>query len=128
MGGLPLAALDVPLLVPCSRGSLSCDLTVDLGSDREEEGACAPAGPTASTCPVSSILSARPVPVPSLAGCTVQSTFGSQLRINAPFSFSHLSKFLEKWQLRFVHCWTKAWLNTWERIWGSGEVEEKPQS
>lgn len=39
-----MAALDVPLLVPCSRGSLSCDLTIDLGSDREEEGACSEQG------------------------------------------------------------------------------------
>lgn len=41
VGGCPLAALSswyIPLLVPCSRGSLSRDPTVDLGSDSEEEG------------------------------------------------------------------------------------------
>ena len=33
-----LSSWYIPLLVPCSRGSLSRDPTVDLGSDSEEEG------------------------------------------------------------------------------------------
>lgn len=32
------------MLVPCSRGSLSCDPTVDLGSDSKKEGACSEQG------------------------------------------------------------------------------------
>lgn len=49
--------------------------------------------------PVSSspIVSACPVPALPLPIYSAQSTSCSQLRITAPFSFSHLSKFLEKW-------------------------------
>lgn len=56
-------------------------------------------GPTAPTCTVSS---SRPVSVLPLPVCTVQSLVLSS-GISAPFSFFHLSSFLEKWQMRLGH-------------------------